>query len=75
MERLKERTSDRDMPFSNKAFSRQLKAIQRFGHSAPWDVHQRIKGSAVITFPNSGHGGIFQYWEKFGPIAAKFNAA
>lgn len=98
VERLKERTSDRDMPISNKAFSRQLKAIQRFGRSAPsdlsvitaptliangdndrmvpsvlsLDLHQRIKGSELTIYPNSGHGGIFQYWENFAPIAAKF---
>ena len=38
------------------------------------DLHQRIKGSELIIYPNSGHGGIFQYWEKFAPIAAKFLA-
>lgn len=98
VERLKERTADRDQPISNKAFSRQLKAIQRYGRSAPSDLsvithptliangdndrmvpsilsadlHQRIKGSELIIYTNSGHGGIFQYWEKFAPIAAKF---
>lgn len=98
VERLKERTQDRDKPISNASFSRQLKAIQRYGRSAPSDLsvitgptliangdndrmvpsalsedlHRRIKGSELIIYPNSGHGGIFQYWQKFAPIAAKF---
>lgn len=100
VERLKERTTDRDEPITNKAFSTQLKAIQRFGRSQPsdlsvltqptliangdndrmvpsvlsHDLQARIKGSELIIYPNSGHGGIFQYWEKFGPIAATFLA-
>lgn len=100
VQRLKERTTDRDQPISNKAFSTQLKAIQRYGRSAPSDLsvitqptliangdndrmvpsilsadlHQRIKDSELIIYPNSGHGGIFQYWEQFAPVAAKFLA-
>ena len=96
--RLKERTVDRDKPMSNKGFSRQLKAIQRYGRSAPSDLsaiaqptliangdndrmvpsvlsedlHKRIKGSELIVYPNSGHGGVFQYWETFAPVTAKF---
>ncbi|MGN7862814.1 alpha/beta fold hydrolase [Microbacterium sp. 22303] len=98
VERLKERTVDRDKPISNKSFSRQLRAIQRYGRSTPSDLsvitgptliangdndrmvpsvlsedlHRRITGSELIIYPNSGHGGIFQYWQKFAPIAAKF---
>ncbi len=98
VERLKERTADRDKPIVNKSFSRQLKAIVRYGRSAPADLsiitqptliangdndrmvpsvlsedlHKRIKGSELIIYPNSGHGGIFQYWEKFAPVAANF---
>ena len=98
VERLKERTADRDKAITNKAFSTQLKAIQRFGRSAPSDLsvitsptliangdndrmvpsvlsedlHRRIAGSELIIYPNSGHGGIFQYWEKFAPVAARF---
>ena len=100
VERLKERTVDRDEAISNAAFSTQLKAIQRYGRSAPSDLsvitqptliangdndrmvpsilsadlHQRIKDSELIIYPNSGHGGIFQYWEQFAPVAAKFLA-
>ena len=36
------------------------------------DLHERIAGSELIIYPNSGHGGIFQYWEKFAPVAVKF---
>ena len=87
MRRLRERTSDRDKPISTKAFQTQLKAIQKFGRSAPSDLskltqptliangdndrmvpsvlsedlHRRIKGSELIIYPDSGHGGIFQY--------------
>ncbi|WP_336641297.1 alpha/beta fold hydrolase [Microbacterium sp. USHLN272] len=39
------------------------------------DLHRRIAGSELIIYPNSGHGGIFQYWEKFAPVAARFLAA
>lgn len=98
VERLTERTVDRDEKISTKAFSTQLKAIVAFGHSAPSDLsvitsptliangdndrmvpsilsedlHRRIAGSELIIYPNSGHGGIFQYWEEFAPVAAKF---
>ncbi len=98
VKRLTERTVDRDAKITNKAFSTQLKAIAKFGRSAPSDLsvitvptliangdndrmvpsilsedlHRRIAGSELIIYPNSGHGGIFQYWEKFAPVAAKF---
>ncbi|MGF0116973.1 alpha/beta fold hydrolase [Promicromonospora sp. Marseille-Q5078] len=101
VERLKERATDRDRDISLKAFRTQLKAIQRYGRSAPSDLsvitqptlisngdhdrmvpsilsadlHQRIKGSELIIYPNSGHGGIFQFWEAFAPVAARFLAA
>jgi pimeloyl-ACP methyl ester carboxylesterase len=100
VERLQERTTDRDEPMSTKGFTTQLKAIQRYGRSQPSDLsaitqptliangdkdrmvpsilsadlHQRVPGSELIIYPNSGHGGIFQYWEKFAPVAAKFLA-
>lgn len=38
------------------------------------DMHRRIAGSELIIYPNSGHGGIFQYHEQFAPIAAEFLA-
>jgi pimeloyl-ACP methyl ester carboxylesterase len=39
------------------------------------DLHRRITGSELIIYPNSGHGGIFQFHQDFAPIAAKFLAA
>ncbi|WP_026554427.1 alpha/beta fold hydrolase [Arthrobacter sp. 35W] len=38
------------------------------------DLHRRIKGSELIIYPDSGHGSIFQFHEKFAPIAVKFLA-
>ena len=101
VKRLQERTVDRDKKISTKAFRTQLKAIQKFGRSAPSDLsrftqptliangdndrmvpsvlsedlHRRIKGSELIIYPDSGHGGVFQYHEKFAPVAAEFLAA
>lgn len=96
--RLKERTVDRDSPIKVKAFQTQLKAIQKYGRSAPSDLskltqptliangdndrmvpttlsedlHHRIKHSELIIYPDSGHGGIFQFHEKFAPVALEF---
>lgn len=96
--RLKERTVDRDAPIKLKAFRTQLKAIQKYGRSAPSDLskltqptliangdndrmvpsilsedlHRRIKHSELIIYPDSGHGGIFQFHEKFAPVAVEF---
>lgn len=101
MNRLKERTADRDKDIKLPAFQTQLKAIAKFGRSAPSDLsvitgptliangdndrmvpsilsrdlHSRIPGSELIIYPDSGHGGIFQYWEKFAPVAVKFLTA
>ncbi|GAA1979968.1 alpha/beta hydrolase [Microbacterium pumilum] len=36
------------------------------------DLHRRIKGSELIIYPDSGHGGIFQFHANFAPIAANF---
>src|SRR5256885_11775623 len=98
--RLKERTFDRDAPITVKALQTQLKAIKKWGRSAPADLskvteppliangdndrmvpsalsedlHRRIPGSELIIFPDSGHGGIFQYHEKFIPVALDFLA-
>ena len=36
------------------------------------DLHRRIKGSELIIYPDSGHGGIFQFHDKFAPVAAAF---
>ncbi|MGW3103413.1 alpha/beta fold hydrolase [Streptomyces sp. NPDC001100] len=96
--RLKERTVDRDTDIKTKAFQTQLKAIKKWGRSAPddlstitqptliangdndrmvpsvlsEDLHRRIKGSELIIYPDSGHGGIFQYHQEFAPVAVEF---
>jgi pimeloyl-ACP methyl ester carboxylesterase len=44
VERLEERTTERDAPITLKAFRTQLKAIKRWGHSAPANL-------SVITQP------------------------
>ena len=36
------------------------------------DLHRRIEGSELIIYPDSGHGGIFQFHEKFAPVAVQF---
>ncbi|WP_112247596.1 alpha/beta fold hydrolase [Kribbella monticola] len=38
------------------------------------DLHRRIKGSELVIYPDSGHGGIFQYHAEFAPIAVEFLA-
>jgi pimeloyl-ACP methyl ester carboxylesterase len=38
------------------------------------DMHRRIKGSKLIIYPDSGHGGVFQFHEEFAPVAAEFLA-
>ena len=38
------------------------------------DLHRRIAGSELIIYPDSGHGGIFQFHEKFAPVAVGFLA-
>jgi len=96
--RLEERTRGRDKAASLSAFRTQLKAIERYGRSAPLDLsvfrgpvliangdkdrmvpsrlsedlHRRMPGSELIIYPNSGHGGIFQYWQQFAPAAISF---
>jgi pimeloyl-ACP methyl ester carboxylesterase len=98
--RLKERTVDRDAPIRVNAFQTQLKAIKKWGRSAPddlskitqptliangdndrmvpsilsEDLHRRIKHSELIIYPDSGHGGIFQFHEQFAPVAVEFLA-
>lgn len=36
------------------------------------DLHRRIAGSKLVIYPDSGHGGIFQFHEQFVPVAVKF---
>lgn len=96
--RLKERTVNRDVRVTIRTLQTQLKAIEKWGRSAPQDLskitqptliangdndrmvpsvlstdmHRRIKGSELIIYPDSGHGGIFQFHEKFAPVVVQF---
>ncbi|MGD9934350.1 MAG: alpha/beta fold hydrolase [Dehalococcoidia bacterium] len=36
------------------------------------DLHRRIAGSELVIYPDSGHGAIFQYHDKFVPVAVEF---
>lgn len=98
VDRLEERTVDRDAPIKIRAFQTQLEAIKKWGRSAPADLskisqptliangdndrmvpsvlsedmHRRIPGSELIIYPDSGHGGIFQFHDKFAPVAVEF---
>ncbi|MEE2057068.1 alpha/beta fold hydrolase [Rhodococcus artemisiae] len=98
VERLEERTADRDTSVSVKAFRAQLEAIKRWGRSTPADLstisqptliangdhdrmvpsnlsedlHRRIPGSELVIYPDSGHGGIFQYHDTFAPAFVEF---
>ncbi|MFK0041098.1 alpha/beta fold hydrolase [Paenarthrobacter sp. NPDC090517] len=98
IDRLKERTTNREAPVKLQAFQTQLKAIRRWGMSPSddlgvitqptliangdndrmvpsilsSDMHRRIPGSELVIYPDSGHGGIFQFHDKFVPIALEF---
>ncbi|WP_255183344.1 MULTISPECIES: alpha/beta fold hydrolase [unclassified Rhodococcus (in: high G+C Gram-positive bacteria)] len=98
VERLKERTTDRDKDISVSAFRTQLSAIKKYGRSRPSDLskitqptliangdndrmvpsvlsedmHRRIAGSELVIYPDSGHGGIFQFHEQFAPRVVEF---
>jgi len=100
VERLKERTVDRDAEITPKAFLTQLKAIKRWGRTIPADLskvtqptliangdndrmvpsalsedlHRRIAGSDLVIYPDSGHGGIFQFHDRFAPLVLAFLA-
>jgi pimeloyl-ACP methyl ester carboxylesterase len=99
--RLGERTVDRDAKIKVRAFQTQLKAIKQWGRGTPddlskitqptliangdndrmvpsslsQDLHRRIEGSELIIYPDSGHGGIFQFHDKFAPLAVEFLAS
>ncbi|WP_309073781.1 alpha/beta hydrolase [Paenarthrobacter sp.] len=98
IQRLKERTTNRETPIKLQAFQTQLKAIRRWGLSPSADLgvitqptliangdndrmvpsvlssdmHRRIPGSELVIYPDSGHGGIFQFHDKFVPVALEF---
>ncbi|HET7799818.1 MAG TPA: hypothetical protein VFL38_05315 [Humibacillus xanthopallidus] len=36
------------------------------------DLHRRIHGSELVIYPDSGHGGIFQFHDTFSRVAVDF---
>ena len=36
------------------------------------DLHRRIEGPELIVYPDCGHGDIFQFHDKFAPVAVEF---
>ncbi|NQD88812.1 alpha/beta hydrolase, partial [Paenarthrobacter sp. CM16] len=36
------------------------------------DMLRRIPGSELVIYPDSGHGGIFQFHDRFVPVALEF---
>ena len=52
VERLKERTADRDKPITVKAFQTQLKAIKRWGRSAPADLSKVTQPTLIANGDN-----------------------
>jgi NAD(P)-dependent dehydrogenase (short-subunit alcohol dehydrogenase family)/pimeloyl-ACP methyl ester carboxylesterase len=98
LQRLGERTRDRDKKISLQARLAQLKAIVNAGKSAPDDLSvitapvlvangdhdlmvdsalsadmaHRLPDATLEIYPESGHGGIFQYHDDFVATALKF---
>lgn len=96
--RLKERTVNRDTAVPVKVLLTQLAALKKWGRQSPADLskitqptliangdndrmvpselsvdlQRRIKGSELVIYPDSGHGGVFQFHEKFAPLAVEF---
>jgi pimeloyl-ACP methyl ester carboxylesterase len=52
IKRLQEHTVDRDKPISTKAFQTQLKAIRKFGRSAPSDLSQLTQPTLIANGDN-----------------------
>ncbi|OYU82131.1 MAG: alpha/beta hydrolase [Flavobacterium sp. BFFFF1] len=91
LNRLKERTENRDKKVKLSVLSKQLKAIKILGNEKPadlsvfkhpvlvvngdndrmvptsnsYDLAKRFPNAELVIYPNSGHGGVFQYHEEF----------
>ena len=98
IDRLQERTTDRDKPISHQARMAQLLAIREAGLGQPHDLSKitqptfvangdndvmvassqshaladRIPNAKLTIYPDSGHGGIFQYHQEFVPAVLEF---
>jgi pimeloyl-ACP methyl ester carboxylesterase len=96
--RLKERTDDRDKAIGGRAFRTQLKAIHAWGLAQPtdlariqhpvlvangdddrmvptinsYDLARRLPDAMLRIYPDAGHGGIFQFHDRFVRDALEF---
>jgi pimeloyl-ACP methyl ester carboxylesterase len=98
LNRLKERTENRDKKVKFSVLKAQLQAIKTWGNDQPADLSvfilpvfiangdadrmvpsplskdmaKRFPNAILKIYPNSGHGGIFQYHQEFIPQAIDF---
>lgn len=98
LNRLKERTENRDTKVKLSVLKAQLKAIKEWGNDQPvdlsifklpvfiangdndrmvptpnsYDMAKRFPNATLKIYPNSGHGGVFQYHTEFIPQAIDF---
>ena len=91
VQRINERTENRDKEITISAYRAQLKALKKWGSKKPadlsviqqpvlvangdydrmvptvntYDLAKRLPNSALIIYPDAGHGGIFQFHDDF----------
>ncbi|MFW2076649.1 alpha/beta fold hydrolase [Acinetobacter sp. ULE_I010] len=91
VQRINERTENRDKEITISAYRAQLKALKKWGTKKPadlsniqkpvlvangdhdrmvptvntYDLAKRLPNSALIIYPDAGHGGIFQFHQDF----------
>lgn len=91
VQRINERTENRDKEITISAYRAQLKALKKWGNKKPadlsiiqqpvlvangdhdrmvptvntYDLAKRLPNSALIIYPDAGHGGIFQFHDDF----------
>ena len=91
VQRINERTENRDKEITISAYRAQLKALKKWGNKKPddlsiiqqpvlvangdhdrmvptvntYDLAKRLPNSALIIYPDAGHGGIFQFHHDF----------
>ena len=91
VQRINERTENRDKEITLSAYRAQLKALKKWGSKKPadlsiiqqpvlvangdhdrmvppvntYDLAKRLPNSALIIYPDAGHGGIFQFHDDF----------
>lgn len=91
VQRINERTENRDKEITISAYRAQLKALKKWGSKKPadlsviqqpvlvangdhdrmvptvntYDLAKRLPNSALIIYPDAGHGGVFQFHDDF----------